>query len=142
MNVNDIIVEAEKVDTGERVTGFVCGCEICRTTEGLTNFDEARPIGRLTFANGKVGGIAVYTDTLSSVKTSDKSAANAEPVDLKPVVRGEWIFTKNDGILDYYKCSRCENKIEVYFDKLPTEHNFCHKCGADMRDGEQEEEDE
>lgn len=79
MNVNDIIVEAERVDTGERVTGFVCGCKLCRTIEGLTNFNKARPIGRLTFANGEVGGIAVYTDTLAFRKTSDKSTVKNRP---------------------------------------------------------------
>lgn len=121
MNANDIIVEAEKVDTGERVTGFVCGCKLCRTTEGLTNFCKARPIGRLTFANGKAGGIAVYTDTLSFGKTSD----------------GTWnCVNENENV---YMCSACGYEY-ILNDGTPqdNEMNYCCRCGADMRGDELE----
>ena len=52
--------------------------------------------------------------------------------DVRPVVRGEWVWSKDKGI---YYCSNCkavsprEDQDGEYCD-CPA---FCHVCGADMR---------
>lgn len=46
--------------------------------------------------------------------------------DVRPVLRGTWIPYKKDNAV----CSRCKDVIDLTDGK---EHNFCQKCGADMR---------
>lgn len=71
MKITDLIVEAEEVNTGVLVEGFVCGCDICSTPVDSDEYDRTRPIGRLTYVNGKHGGIRVYTDNMRKVDWID-----------------------------------------------------------------------
>lgn len=69
MNITDLIVQAEEVTTGVFVEGFVCGCAICSTPLDSDKHDKTRPIGMLTYVDGKHGGIRVYTDNMRKVNT-------------------------------------------------------------------------
>lgn len=61
----DLLVEAEDVETGKRITGYVCCCEGCqRDISGNSNYDHTRPTGLLTHPNLKYGNVRVYTDTM------------------------------------------------------------------------------
>ena len=57
---------------------------------------------------------------------------NAPTLDVKPVIKGKWIFKHGDS--DIY-CSECD---EAY-DEIPGKFNFCPNCGADMRESEDKE---
>lgn len=48
----------------------------------------------------------------------------AEPADVKPVVRGEWVTLGNGQLV---QCSVCK------FINAARAHNFCPNCGAEMR---------
>lgn len=55
--------------------------------------------------------------------------ARVHPADVKPVVRGEWIYDSPHGVPH---CSNCgEVSVESVFGR--SEPNFCPNCGADMR---------
>lgn len=58
---------------------------------------------------------------------------NQPTADVKEVVRGEWIDV--DGNDEHYKCSICNKTING--NSIPYYFNFCHKCGADMRELEE-----
>ena len=49
--------------------------------------------------------------------------------DVKPVVRGKWIFDDFDGDGFDYQCPCCS-----MYAKKPS--NFCPNCGADMREAD------
>lgn len=61
------------------------------------------------------------------------------PADVKPVVRGEWIWDVHTG---RYHCSRCGELAPLFKDgddDYIYNPNFCPDCGADMRkEGEDE----
>lgn len=64
MRIEDLLVEAEDVTTGERIIGFVCGCAECRKPYENFNGDISRPQGMLTSYDGTYGNIKVFTDTM------------------------------------------------------------------------------
>lgn len=45
MKITDLIVTAESVSDGKRLTGYVCGCKQCRTAFPDEKYDHSRPIG-------------------------------------------------------------------------------------------------
>ena len=67
MKPEDLIVSAERVDTGDRVIGYVCCCDWCQRKLLNHKYDETRPIGRLTSPDGLNGGIEVYIDNMEFV---------------------------------------------------------------------------
>lgn len=67
MCVEDLIVSAESVETGERLIGYVCGCDGCKTAFENEGYDRSRPIGLLTHPNEEYGNVRVYTDTMRFV---------------------------------------------------------------------------
>lgn len=94
MRVEDLIVSAECVETGERLIGYVCGCKTCRTPIGIHDYDKSRPIGVLTHPDELYGGIKVYTDTLERyvndwVKLNEQIPPINEEVEVKFYVDGE-----------------------------------------------------
>lgn len=52
--------------------------------------------------------------------------------DVQPVRRGQWKYYKNNGIIDTYICTNCENKVEMAIDIEPSSFCYCPKCGARM----------
>ena len=72
MKVTDLLVTAEDIETGERLTGYVCGCKQCRTAWEHEDYDHSRPIGLLTHPEQKYGNVRVYTDTMEFVKFDSK----------------------------------------------------------------------
>ena len=61
----------------------------------------------------------------------------AEPEDVRPVVRGEFIgdfdgYADGAPVYDIWSCSVCGCVFED-FDEKPA-YNFCPNCGADMRE--------
>lgn len=57
-------------------------------------------------------------------------------VDAVEVVHGEWIHASNKpGVWIGMKCSLCGARIR-YSEFTNGNHNYCHKCGADMRGNE------
>ena len=68
MRIEELLVTAEDIQTGERLTGYVCGCKSCRTAFEHEKYDKNRPIGLLTHPDGLYGNVRVYTDTLEFVK--------------------------------------------------------------------------
>ena len=64
MKITDLLVTAECVKTGERLTGYVCGCKSCRTAFEYEKYDHSRPIGLLTHPDEEYGNVRVYTDTM------------------------------------------------------------------------------
>lgn len=67
MKVEDLIVSAEGIETGERLIGYVCGCKHCTTPFENEKYDKSRPIGLLVTPDGQHGNIRVYTDTMEFV---------------------------------------------------------------------------
>lgn len=67
MNINELLVEAEEVKTGERLIGYVCGCKSCRTAFPDEEYDHSRPIGLLTHPNEEYGNVRVYTDNMKFI---------------------------------------------------------------------------
>ena len=62
----------------------------------------------------------------------------APTADVKEVVRGKWGMKADGGIY----CMECDAEKLGIFDEVCAEthylrYNFCHNCGADMREGEQ-----
>lgn len=53
MKITDLIVTAESVQDGQRLTSYVCGCKQCRTA----------------FPEEEYGNVRVYTDTLEFVNS-------------------------------------------------------------------------
>lgn len=53
MKITDLIVTAESVQDGKRLTGYVCGCKQCRTA----------------FPDEKYGNVRVYIYTLEFVNS-------------------------------------------------------------------------
>lgn len=72
VNIKDLIVSAEDVQTGKRIIGYVCGCKSCRTAFPDEKYDHSRPIGLLTHPNEEYGNVRVYTDTMEFVKFDSK----------------------------------------------------------------------
>lgn len=64
MTIENLLVTAERVDTNERIVGYVCGCKSCRTAYEHENYDHNRPIGLLTHPDELYGNVRVYTDNL------------------------------------------------------------------------------
>ena len=52
------------------------------------------------------------------------------PADVKPVVRGKWIAEPNC----MYRCSECKSHFPSL--KGYMEDKYCRECGADMREGD------
>ena len=65
-------------------------------------------------------------DTVGVLTAVDKQPT----IEARPVVRGEWILTHGEDGL-YYDCSVCGHCAG-----RGRKSNFCPKCGADMRGGE------
>lgn len=72
MNITDLIVSAEDVQTGKRLIGYVCGCKSCRTAFPNEQYDHNRPIGLLTHPDEEYGNVRVYTDSMEFVKFDSK----------------------------------------------------------------------
>lgn len=66
MDIKDLIVVAEEVETGEKVIGYVCGCPDCSKPYDSFNGDITRPQAMLTGFDGTYGNIKVYADTLEN----------------------------------------------------------------------------
>lgn len=67
MKITDLLVTAEEVKTGTRLTGYVCGCKSCRTAFPDEEYDHSRPIGMLTHKEAIYGNVRVYTDNMEPV---------------------------------------------------------------------------
>lgn len=68
-------------------------------------------------------------------RTVEQVIDSIPPVDVKPVVRGEWIWEEASW---GYRCSACRimfdyDKTYELFDHGYQFANFCPHCGADMR---------
>ena len=75
------------------------------------------------------------TNVLSCTRSDNdcpiKRGLNAIPAaDVRPVVHGKWIMNSLESCY-YYKCSVCGGEVA-------TRWNFCHHCGADMREVERD----
>lgn len=57
-----------------------------------------------------------------------------EAKDVQPIRRGQWKYYKNNGIIDTYICTNCENKVEMSIDVEPSSFCYCPKCGASMNE--------
>lgn len=59
---------------------------------------------------------------------------SVEPVDIQPVVRGQWkpVHSFKENALVGWSCSVCGFEIDVTEDGF----NYCPKCGADLRECE------
>jgi DNA-directed RNA polymerase subunit RPC12/RpoP len=53
--------------------------------------------------------------------------------DVQPIKHGRWKYYKNNGIIDTYICTNCENKVEMAIDVEPSSYCYCPKCGALMK---------
>ena len=67
MDINKLLVEAEEVNTGKMVVGFVCCCKDCRTKPYGEELKLDRPYGLLTYKDCEYGNVLVYTDTMKFV---------------------------------------------------------------------------
>ena len=56
--------------------------------------------------------------------------------DVQSVKHGRWEYFKNNGIINTYICSNCENKVEMAIDVEPSSFCYCPKCGANMREAD------
>ena len=65
--VNRLLVEAEEVNSGKKVVGFVCCCKDCSTKPYGEELKLDRPYGLLTHKDYKYGNVLVYTDTMKFV---------------------------------------------------------------------------
>ena len=64
-----------------------------------------------------------------AIKRAAKIVANFPAADVRPVVRGEWIF---DG--HHMRCNQCkEYMCQEDREGDTISQNFCPNCGADMR---------
>ena len=66
-------------------------------------------------------------------KTVSAVFETAPSADVRPVIRGEWIGCNRGA---GYKCSVCKAR-HSRADVFNGNHNFCYKCGADMRRDEE-----
>ena len=60
---------------------------------------------------------------------------NMPAADVRPVVRGEWIWKKSCEVV----CSKCNDLMAIVGNTedlitVKSYHNFCPNCGADMRE--------
>ena len=81
-----------------------------------------------------------YMDGLDAAETAIKEAPPSPPDNL--VKRGQWIVKKLDDFRKYQvTCSECGwIGIENYDSyNEPSDFNFCPNCGADMREGNKNE---
>lgn len=69
MNIDDLLVEAEEVYTGNRIVGYVCCCKSCRTKPYGEELHLDRPYGLLTHKEEEYGNVLVYTDTMRFVNS-------------------------------------------------------------------------
>ena len=72
MDANKLLVEAEEVNTGNKIIGYVCCCKNCSTRPYGEPLSLFRPYGLLTAKDGMRGNILVYTDTMRFVNDSDQ----------------------------------------------------------------------
>lgn len=78
-------------------------------------------------ANPDVFIVPAYADGWNS---AIKILQDAPAADVRPVVRGEWIYEEpNSGnkFQGAWYCSKCK------YPGMPVYDHFCHHCGADMR---------
>lgn len=68
MNINNLLVKAEDVNTGKMLIGYVCCCKNCTTKPYGEELHLDRPYGLLTDKDCKFGNVLVYTDTMEFVK--------------------------------------------------------------------------
>lgn len=61
-NIEDLIVIAEEVGTGNKFVGYVCGCNKCSGTIENEKYD--RPVGLLTSPDCLFSNVRVYTDNM------------------------------------------------------------------------------
>jgi len=66
-DIDNLLVEAESVDTGERLIGYVCCCAQCRKIPNHYSGDVTRPLGLLTAKDCSYGNVKVYTDTMEFI---------------------------------------------------------------------------
>lgn len=80
--------------------------------------------------------------TFDEFNTRDCMLLNAEQLihllpaaDVAPVVRGRWVKSKMSawGYRQWYECSECGEPVFPSYGH-PARTNFCHNCGADMRE--------
>ena len=67
MNIDNLLVEAEEVNSGKKVVGFVCCCKDCTTKPYGEELKLDRPYGILTHKDCKYGNVLVYTDTMKFI---------------------------------------------------------------------------
>lgn len=68
----------------------------------------------------------------------ERAMSEAETIpaaDMRPVVRGEWIWKKSGEVV----CSKCNDLMAIVGNTedlitVKSYHNFCPNCGADMRE--------
>jgi DNA-directed RNA polymerase subunit RPC12/RpoP len=58
---------------------------------------------------------------------------DAETVEVAPVVRGEWTYSRTQSEFAVSKCSNC-GKEQFSISHVVTEGNYCPNCGAKMGD--------
>ena len=86
----------------------------------------------------KIDEIATTSDeNCKIVRTAVKLGLElVSTADVRPVVRGKWIYNEKASDLDYYvyNCSICGRQINLLYDSREIKnYPFCH-CGADMRE--------
>ena len=78
-------------------------------------------------------------DRVTSMYFDLKFFIEEEPtLDVKPVIKGKWIYEENDWFTNY-RCSVCKevfcgNDIGVSIESI---YHFCPNCGADMKEVEE-----
>ena len=63
-------------------------------------------------------------------KIAISAVRRMEPADVRPVVRGKWLYEDSASNYLAYKCSVCGTGGRLH------KFSFCSQCGADMRGGD------
>lgn len=83
---------------------------------------------------------AIREDAINSLQFCDPSALDlalmdvdeAPSADVRPVVRGRWLWKGPD---KGFECSLCHSRCLLNYESDWHKSDFCPHCGADMRGG-------
>lgn len=95
--------------------------------------------------NEEITHLCITIEKMSERKEDEADMINGQPTaDVKPVVRGEWVFNSydedaydvhgNKSWANRYYCSNC-NFERAFIEDHTGQYNYCPNCGADMRGG-------
>ena len=62
---------------------------------------------------------------------SVRAIQDIPPAAVRPVVRGKWIVSHDFDSYQLLQCDQCNSMMWNHEKETP---NFCHNCGADMRE--------